>query len=417
MPAACRLGGALAPAESPVSIQRTTITAVIYGRDAERAHLAEVVEAARVGMSTALVVRGEAGAGKSTLLDDLVEGAAGFRTLRALGVESDSELAFAGLLPAARARCSARWTRSARRVGEALASALGLGESDAAPDRFLIAAAVLDLLANAAERRPAARNRRRCALARRRVAGRPAVRRPPPRRRGHRARLRCARRRRARLRGPGGGATRPRRPGRARDTRVDRALERCSAIVERRPHGSWLPPEAIHSPSRSSQRRSIRPCWAARHPSRIRCRSRAGSRPRSWTAFAVCRRRHAQCSCSRRSSRAPISLCWLTRPRPAAPRWTISRRPRSPGSCACTRRASTFDHPLVRSAVEGGATFAQRRRAHLALAAALPPADAERRAWHAAAAASEPDEQLAADLEQLAKRARERAGNAAAQAA
>ena len=71
----------------------------------------------------------------------------------------------------------------------------------------------------------------------------------------------------------------------------------------------------------------------------------------------------------------------------------------------------------MRSAVEGGATFAQRRRAHLALAAALPPADAERRAWHAAAAASEPDEQLAADLEQLAKRARERAGNATAQAA
>ena len=71
---------------------------MIYGRDAERAHLADVVEAARVGMSTALVVRGEAGAGKSTLLDDLVEGADGVRTLRALGVESDSELAFAGLL-------------------------------------------------------------------------------------------------------------------------------------------------------------------------------------------------------------------------------------------------------------------------------------------------------------------------------
>ena len=70
---------------------------MIYGRDAERAHLADVVEAARGGMSTALVVSGEAGAGTSTLLDDLAQSGAGMRTLRALGVESESELAFAGL--------------------------------------------------------------------------------------------------------------------------------------------------------------------------------------------------------------------------------------------------------------------------------------------------------------------------------
>ena len=138
---------------SPLARGHSTITAVIYGRDAERAHLADVVEAARVGMSTALVVRGEAGAGKSTLLDDLVEGAEGFRTLRALGVESDSELAFAGLLQLLTPLLGEMVALSAPRR-EALASALGLRESDAAPDRFLIATAVLDLLANASERGP-----------------------------------------------------------------------------------------------------------------------------------------------------------------------------------------------------------------------------------------------------------------------
>ena len=137
----------------PLARSHSTITAVIYGRDAERAHLADVVEAARVGMSTALVVRGEAGAGKTTLLDDLVEGAAGFRTLRALGVESDSELAFAGLLQLLAPLLGEMDALSAPRR-EALASALGLRESDTAPDRFLIAAAALDLLANASERGP-----------------------------------------------------------------------------------------------------------------------------------------------------------------------------------------------------------------------------------------------------------------------
>ena len=78
---------------------------------------------------------------------------------------------------------------------------------------------------------------------------------------------------------------------------------------------------------------------------------------------------------------------------------------------------AVFAHPLVRSAVAAGATDAQRQGAHLALAAALPELESERRAWHAAAAALEPDEELAGELEVLARRARERSGNAAAQAA
>src|SRR6266849_1799507 len=63
----------------------------------ERQALDRVLDAARGGLSAALVVRGEPGVGKTSLLGYAAGSAAGFRVIRVAGVESELELGFAGL--------------------------------------------------------------------------------------------------------------------------------------------------------------------------------------------------------------------------------------------------------------------------------------------------------------------------------
>ena len=106
----------------------------------------------RAGQSGVLVLRGEAGIGKTALLEHLSGAAEGCRIVRAAGVESEMELAFAGL----HALCGPMLGGLAHLPGpqrEALSTAFGVS-AGAPPDRFLVGLAVLSLLADAAEEQP-----------------------------------------------------------------------------------------------------------------------------------------------------------------------------------------------------------------------------------------------------------------------
>ncbi|SDS94202.1 helix-turn-helix transcriptional regulator [Actinopolymorpha singaporensis] len=129
---------------------------MLVGRKAERARIGALLDDARAGASAALVLRGEPGIGKTALLDHAAESAAGLRVLRAAGVESEAELPFAGLHQLLRPVLG-RLPALPGPQRRALEGAFGLGTSPAAAgagDRFLLGAAVLSLLAEAAEDGP-----------------------------------------------------------------------------------------------------------------------------------------------------------------------------------------------------------------------------------------------------------------------
>ena len=131
----------------------TTVSARrLLGRRSECAALDQLVASVRAGPSRALVLRGEAGVGKSALLEYLAQHASGCGIARAAGVESEMELAFAGL----QQLCAPFLDRLERLPGpqrDALGTAFGLRDGDA-PDRFLVGLAVLSLLSDVAEERP-----------------------------------------------------------------------------------------------------------------------------------------------------------------------------------------------------------------------------------------------------------------------
>src|SRR5215472_13075374 len=135
-----------------VSLPSSGRAPVLRGRQRECDVLNRLVEAVGAGASRVLVVRGEPGVGKTVLLDYLAGHAPGCRVVRAAGVETEMEFAFAGL----HQLCAPVLDHLGRLPvpqREALRTAFGISAGPA-PDRFFIGLAVLGLLSEVAGERP-----------------------------------------------------------------------------------------------------------------------------------------------------------------------------------------------------------------------------------------------------------------------
>ena len=143
-----RVNGTLGPADSSGSGKLPSL----HGRRRECAVLDGLLDQVRGGRGAVLVMRGEAGVGKTALLGYVADRARGCRLARVTGVQSEMELAFAGL----HQLCAPMLSRAESLPvpqREALRTAFGLAEGPP-PDRFLVGLAVLSLVSEVAAERP-----------------------------------------------------------------------------------------------------------------------------------------------------------------------------------------------------------------------------------------------------------------------
>jgi DNA-binding NarL/FixJ family response regulator len=382
---------------------------VLAGRDAERAAVAAVLDSARAGTGGALVVRGVAGAGKSTLLADAVAHAYGMTVLRTSGVESESPLAFAALqrlLWPLRSSLAALPAPQRAALGAALGEAAGEGE------RFLAFLGTLSVLTDAAEHAPVlaviddahwlddASAAALLFVARRLQVERVAV-------------LFAARDGDTRsfdapdlptvvlgglagadadavLRARAGGAV---DPG-VRDRLVTATGGNPLALVEL---AGVLTPEQLAGRAPLPAQLPLTGGVERGFLDRYRRLDESAQRFMLVAAADDTGRLAVVRDAAERLEAGDDALDQVERA----------------GLLSVDGDVLTLYHPLVRSAVYRAATSAQRRAAHRALAAAVG-SDADRRAWHLAAAADRPDEQVVAALDGVAERAATRGGHEAA---
>ena len=383
--------------------------APIIGREDGLARLRGLVDPVPRS-SQVLLVTGEAGMGKTVLLADAAERAraAGMRVLLVTGRESESRLAFAGLHQLLRPVLSSTAGLPGRQA-QALSWALGLSADPGAPDPLLTGAAVLTLLSDLSERSPVlvvaddAHWLDRSSLDALSFAG--------SRLDAERVVLLVG----ARGQAPPHGFDRgfpelrlgplpaadagllldgqPRPPrGRARAQVLAQAAGNPMALIE-------LATVIADDPAASRR-------WAAE------------PLPLTDRLSAVM---HSRFAALPEQTQAALLLAAVAdgqdlRAATAAFSWPGEQTlvpAEQLGLIKVDRAGLRFSHPLVRSAIYHTAPFAQRAAAHRRLASALLE-QPDRRAWHLAAAALHPDEEVASLLEATATQAQRRGGAAAA---
>src|SRR5215472_6069180 len=401
---------------------------VLYGRHTECAAVGRLLRGAREGRSGVLVLRGEAGVGKSALLawaaDRAADLAGGMTVLRAGGVESEVQLPFAALhqllrplldrlgrLPAVQA--------AALRAALGLAAAPGGGDrgGERAGDRFLVSVGVLSLLADAAEQRPLV-----CLLDDAHWLDRASA----------DALVFTGRR----LGAEGIGLLFAARDAEPRGFDAPGLPELRLAGLDGKAAAGLLADAVPSAPAAQVRDRLLtaaggNPLALLELPAALSAAQLAGraALPDPLPVGAGVERAFAE-----RASRLPAAVRTMLLLIAADDTGEVATVLRAAhglgldagalGPAEAARLVRTeiarveFRHPLIRSAIYRSATFAERRAVHLALAGALDGAgQADRRAWHRAAAAVAPDDVVAGELERSAGRARARGGHAAAAAA
>jgi hypothetical protein len=388
-------------------------TRELLGRRSECDALDRLVANVRAGQSAVLVVRGEAGVGKTALLRSLIDGASGCRVARAVGVESEMELPFAGL----HQLCGPMLDRLDRLPApqrDALATAFGLSAGDP-PDRFLVGLAVLSLLSDVAEERPlvcvvddAQWQDRASAqtlgfVARRLLAESVglvfAVREPSP--------------------APDlaglpelvlGGLDEGDASALLHSAIPGRLDERVRDRIVTEARGN---PLALLELPRGLTSAELAGGFGIPHPVMPLANRIEQSFLRQLESMPSETRRLLLTAAA--EPVGDVTLLWR------AAEWLgLGIEAAAPAQAAGLIDLGArvrFRHPLLRSTVYRAATFPERQEVHRALAEATDPdTDPDRRAWHRAQAASGPDEAVAGELQRSADRAQARGGVAAAAA-
>jgi DNA-binding CsgD family transcriptional regulator len=387
--------------------------APIIGRDAALASVRGLVRGLvdpNLQTGQVLLVTGEAGMGKTILLTDAADQArqARMRVLPVTGRESESRLAFAGLHQLLRPVLSSA-AALPRRQAQALREALGLAADPIVPDLMLIAAAVLTLLSDLSERSPVlvvaddAHWLDRSSLdALAFVASRLDA---------ERVSLLVGTRGQA----PPSGFDRgfpelhleplsaedagrlldgqPHPPrGRARAQVLAQAAGNPMALIELA--------KVIAADPEASRRWAAEPLPPTDRLSAVITSRFAGLPEQAQAALLL-------------AAVADGPELETVASSTAGPDAQALMAAEQLGLVKIDRSGLQFSHPLVRSAIYHTAPFARRAAAHRQLAEALHD-QPDRRAWHLAAAALQPDERVASLLDVTAEQAQHRGGAAAA---